>query len=108
MSHLIPTADPGLRKAFLHIDEELSRNPYATSEIVEVTFPSGADSDHIIRHSLRPLDPEAIDYEVIRQEQAAIVYHDAGASRRIWSTGYVVLRCNVASAVVTLRLSTRR
>ena len=77
-------------------------------EYVTVTFPSSPNTDYVVSHTLEPIDPEDVDYEVVRRDSAAIVYNDQSGTRRAWKSGYVVLRCNVASATVDLRLTKRR
>lgn len=84
------------------------RAPTADSEIVTVTFPSSPDTDQVVPTTLTPADPENIHYEVVRQNQAAIVYDSQAAGRSAWQPGYLILRCDTASAVVTLRLSVPR
>lgn len=82
-------------------------SPYGQYEEVEVTFPSTAHTDVEVPHSLAGYTPEHIDYQIIRQNQPAIVYHDGSADRRPWQKGYIIVRCNIPNAVVTLRLSVR-
>ena|SRR5687767_15617880 len=82
-------------------------------EYVEVVFNSVANNDTIITHKLRPVDHEDVDFEVMGWEFASapatapVAYRDIGAARKAWGAGYIVLRCNVASARVTLRLTVR-
>jgi hypothetical protein len=78
--------------------------PHAQYQIVDVTF-GDAYADTEIRHTLQPPSPEHIDYMVLRQAQAATIYHDMTASRKKWRDGVITLRSNVANAKVTLLLS---
>lgn len=87
--------------------EKQELGPYGQYEEVNVTFPATAGTDLIVRHSLKPYTPEHIDYEIVRQNQPAIVYQDGAATRTPWQDGYIVVRCNMANAKVTLRLSVR-
>jgi hypothetical protein len=81
--------------------------PYTAFQYVDVTF-STANTDYPIAHTLQPANPEDIDYEVVRKDRAGDLYHDQTGTRKAWGTGYIILRCSVASAVMTLRLSLRR
>ena len=83
-------------------------SPFVAYQYVTVTFPSSPNTDYPIAHSLTPQSAEAVDYEVVRKDRAADVYHDQTGTRKAWGTGYIILRCNTASAVVDLRLSIRR
>lgn len=105
MSHLPRIVDENLHRVEQLLEE---RSPYAETEIVSVTFPSSANADHVIAHTLQVANPENIHYEVVQQNQAAIVYDNQGAGRLPWGTGYIVLRCDTADAVMTLRLSIPR
>lgn len=78
--------------------------PYAQYQIVDVTF-GEAYADKEIRHSLQPPTPEHIDYTILRQAQAATVFHDMSGSRKAWREGVILLRSNVANARVTLLLT---
>jgi hypothetical protein len=82
-------------------------SPFTTFQYLTVTFDT-ANTDFSIPHNLRPSNSEDIDYEVVRKDRAADVYHDQTGTRRAWGTGFIVLRCSTANAVVDLRLSIRR
>lgn len=108
-------ADPKLLKTLRKMEVQFEKaTPLATYEYVDVTFNSVADNDTIIVHGLNPEDPEDVDYEVVRWSfssapaAAPVAYADSSASRKPWNQGYIVLRCNVASANATIRLSVRR
>jgi hypothetical protein len=83
-------------------------SPITAFQILTVTFPSTPNLDHPIAHTLTPTNPELVDYEIIRKDRAGDVYHDQSGTRQAWGSGYVILRCNVASAVMDIRLSLRR
>lgn len=74
-------------------------------EIREVTFPSNANTDLDIAHGLEPLDPENVDFVVLRSAQPVLVYADSTATRTAWSTGVIRLRCTGPSAKVVLLLT---
>lgn len=78
--------------------------PFSVYQYVDVTF-GDANVDAFIQHNLPASDPEKVRYEVVSADRAARVYHDQSATRRAWGTGYILLRCDVANAVVRLRLS---
>lgn len=78
--------------------------PFAQWEEVDVTFPSTPNTDTIVRHTLVPQSPEAINYIPIRKAQASHVYHDASGTRKPWQKGYIVVRSDIANAKVTLLL----
>lgn len=86
---------------------------YTQYEYVDVVFNSTANADTDIRHSLKVTNPEAIDFEVVRlnlpeaPNTTPIIYRDSRAGRRPWGQGYIVLRSNIASLWVTLRLTVR-
>jgi hypothetical protein len=84
--------------------EQLERRaPFGRSEVRQVSFTAVA-TDTIIRHSLPTPDPNQIDYEVIRANAPAVVYHDGDPDRREWGEGFIVLRSS-AVGTVDLRLS---
>ena len=89
-----------------------TRTPYSQYEYQDITFPSTVDQDIIISTRLRPSDPEAIFYEIVDWKLLVtppvvpIIYRDISSTRKPWGSGYVVLRCNIASAMVKIRLFT--
>lgn len=78
--------------------------PFSHFQYLDVEF-GDADVDTIVEHSLFTTDPEAVNYEVVRSDQACRVYHDSSATRKLWGQGYIILRSDTADAVVRLRLS---
>lgn len=80
------------------------KQPFAQWEVVDVTFPSAANTDLLVAHSLQPPSPEHVYYWPIRNAQAARVYHDVSGSRKPWQASYIWLRSDVASAKMTLLL----
>lgn len=89
-------------------DQLLQGSPYAQYERVEVTFPSTANADAVIRHHLNVVNPEGVDYQILRADRAGEVYHDQSASRKAWGAGFIVLRASVASLKATLLLTVPR
>ena len=79
--------------------------PWAQWEEVDVLFDAVANTDTIVQHSLSPPTPEHVNYIPIRKSQAADVYHDTAGTRKIWGSGYIILRSPIASARVTLLLT---
>lgn len=107
-SQVPASADYDVQKAFQRQDDQIDRSsPYAQFEYVDVVFATTANLDTEIRHTLRVVDPEDIDYQVVRSTLPTIVYHDNSADRRSWGKGYLILRATAASAVVTLLLTVR-
>lgn len=107
--------DPAMSRALQRLQQGISdMTPELAFEYVEVTFPSTADVDAVIPTRLRPSDPEDIYFTVVDVQFSSApattpcIYRDSASTRKPWNTGYVVLRCNVASVVATLRLFTRR
>lgn len=91
-----------------YLDEDMRKaTPAAQYTYVDVTFGS-ANADHDIVHALRPADPDALDYQVVRADRATSIYHDTSASRKRWGKGYVILRSSVANAVVRILLTIER
>jgi hypothetical protein len=78
--------------------------PFASWQIVDVTFNSTANVDTVVQHTLQPHTSEHVNYIPIRKGQAADVYHDTSGTRKPWGNGYIILRSPVASAKVTLLL----
>ena len=81
--------------------------PVRDYRYVEVTFTS-ANTDQDVVHTLTPVNPENINYLVVRKDRACDIYHDQSGTRRVWGTNYIVLKSSVASATVTLLLTIPR
>jgi hypothetical protein len=89
--------------------EDIARGiPHGQYQYVDVVFNSTADGDTMIRHNLQPALPTEIDYQVVGKDRACDVYHSTALDSRQWGANYIVLKCNAASANVTLLLTTRR
>jgi hypothetical protein len=95
---------PGHHEVSIRLDRGL---PSASYEYVDVTFGS-ADADQDIRHSLRPLNPEDVEYLLVRSDRATALYHDQSGTRTPWSAGRITLRSSAASAVTRILLFTKR
>ena len=78
--------------------------PFSQCAYVDVTF-LGANLDMPVYHDLRAPTHESINYQVVRADRAVSVYHDASPTRSPWTAGVIVLRADVANAVVRLLLS---
>lgn len=94
------------------VDQEISKTvPFAKYEFVDVTFNSVANADTDIEHTL---NSTAVDFQVVGYKflvapaTAPVVYRDIAGTARAWGKNYLVLRCNVAGALVSLLLTTRR
>lgn len=86
----------------------LPRLPFANAQFVDVTFPSGADTDLVISHTLKTARPNEVRYLVVTQEAAGSIYRDTSATRRAWGSNYIILRSNTASLAARLLLFTER
>ena len=75
---------------------------------VDVTFPSTPDTDFVVTHTLRVVDPESVEYRVLRSDRAVLIYDNQSATRKTWGKGFIVLRADVASAKVRLLLTVPR
>lgn len=97
--------DLATRKAFDYLDALLRRFQLAAqSQYLTVTFPTTANQDQIVQHLLTPPTAELVYYEVVRADRACHIYDDQSTTRKPWTPTYIVLRSDVASALVTLRL----
>ncbi len=82
--------------------------PFAQYQVVDVEFPSTADSDLIVRHGLDVKNPYDVQFTVLKQYQPGSVYEDDTIDKRPWQLGYVVLRSDTASWRGRLLLSVLR
>ena len=83
-------------------------SPFTSFQEVDVTFPTTANADQVVTHTLVTSDPENVRVVVVRQDVAGSVYRDETASRRLWGKGYIVLRASVASMVAKVLLGIPR
>lgn len=83
-------------------------SPFARYERVTVTFPTTPNTDVVVRHSLQPSSPDAVEYAVLQKDRAGDVYNDQSATRKEWKQGYIYLRCSVASVKATILLTAPR
>jgi hypothetical protein len=105
MGYYDSITDLATRKAFHFLDEVVRRFSVATQvQYLTITFPATANLDQIVVHKLTPPTAEGVYYEVVRADRACRVYDDQSATRRPWAMTYLILRCDTASAAVTLRL----
>lgn len=104
VSQLAIELDPALRD--FH-SQFLQSSPAVQFEYVDVTF-SSANTDYDIRTTLRPSDPDGILYFLVKADRATLIYNDQSASRKVWASGYIILRSSVANANCTLLLTIRR
>lgn len=76
-----------------------SRTGNFDGQEIEYTTPSGANTEFAVRHDLGRIP---VRVEVVRKDRAADVYDSSPGS---WTREVIYLKCNVASAVVLLRIS---
>lgn len=77
------------------------QTPFASYQILDVTFSTNAGVDTEILHTLAPPTPDHIGWLVLRRSQPGNVYRAPGV---LWDTGYVKLRSSVPGLVTTLLL----
>lgn len=78
--------------------------PTAQWHYVDVVFPTTPNTDLAIRHNLAPLDPEHINYMIVRRDRPGNVYHDISGNRTPWRDSYIFLRSDVPDLRVRLLL----
>lgn len=84
--------------------------PSTQFEYVDVTFNGTSHGDTEIRHALSVKNPEEVRAIPVEWRcpslplESPFIYKDTSASRRPWGVGYIILRCNVASAQARLLL----
>ena len=98
-----------LDKALLGLSRGM---PFGQYEFVDVTFNSTAHGDTEIKHSLVVSNPEAVRVIPVEWSFASTpvdppyVWKNSASTRRAWGAGYIILRCNLASAQARLLLIT--
>jgi hypothetical protein len=78
--------------------------PSIDYEEITFTFPATPNIDYAVPHALRADNPDDIRYLVVAKDRACDVYNDQSGTRVRWTEDYILLRCSVASATVTLLL----
>ena len=73
------------------------RDPFQQWQIVDVQFPSTANTDYVIRHKLAPQNPRDVHYRVIKQFNNGVVYESAAPGGKQWGSDFIVLRSDKAS-----------
>lgn len=73
-----------------------------------VTFPLSANVDLVIPHSLSVVNPESVEYIVLRRDRDGNIYNDQSVTRKAWGSGFIVLRSSVASLKASLLLTVPR
>lgn len=88
-----------------HTEERVARSvPFSSFQYVDVEF-GAADEDVVIEHQLNASTPDEIRWEVVSIDAAGVVYRSPAATRRSWTSSYILLRCSAANANTRLRLS---
>jgi hypothetical protein len=88
------------------------RDSFGQFEYKDVVFNGTAGSDTEISHSLDAADPEKVRAIPVMWEfittpvEPPYIYRSGASNRRPWGPGYIILRCNVANAVVRMLLHT--
>lgn len=98
--------DPAISRALDQLEVYINKTaPFGKFEYVDVTFNATANVDTDIVHTLMPINPETVQYQVLRIDRAASIYHDTSASRKPWRQNLIYLRSSAANAVATLLLT---
>jgi hypothetical protein len=115
----LPTSDKGpkglsrveLEAAFARNLGPINRGlPFGQYEFVDVTFNSTANGDTEVKHSLVISDPEAVRVIPVTWSFASTplespyIWRNSASTRRPWGQGYIILRCNLASAQARILL----
>lgn len=88
------------------------RDAFGQFQFKNVTFNGTAHGDTEITHDLSPADPETVRFIPVMWEFLTLpvdppyIYRPGAANRKSWGDGYIILRCNIASAVVRMLLCT--
>lgn len=96
--------NPALRDFFRQFEES---SPCTNFEYVEVTFGT-ANTDKDIRTSLRVAAQDDLSYLLVKSDRACVIYNDQSATRKVWQTGYVILRCDTANANCRILIFSKR
>lgn len=83
-------------------------SPFSNFRFIDITFPTTANTDCIVKHDLVTDDPEGVLYIPLNQSAAGGIYNDQSATRKLWGTNYIILRSSVASLQAKLLLATER
>lgn len=116
MASSLPTnVNPGAasKQALERLELAFNRqNAMAATQLVDVVFPSTANTDLAIGHQLKTDNPESIRWIPVSLEftatplDAPVIYKDASVNRRTWASSTIFLRCTVAGVRARLLLFT--
>lgn len=104
-------------KELLHKVKDLEsidtrRDAFGRFQFKDVIFNGTAHADTEITHDLNPADPDDVRYIPVGFDFLTLpvdppyIYKNGAANARSWGAGYIILRCNIASAVVRMLLVT--
>lgn len=83
---------------------QLTRSiPQSAFRRVSVVFPT-ADTDVAVPHDLKPMNPEDVEYYVVRVNGPADIYDDQSATRIPWRADCLYLRASADDVVADLLL----
>lgn len=88
------------------------REAFGDFQFKDVVFNATAGADTEISHDLPAANPESVRAFPVMWEfittpvEPPYIYRSGVGSRRPWGPGYIILRCNIASAVVRMLLIT--
>lgn len=92
---------------------EQNPSPFGQYEYVDVVFPPVADTDQVINYTqLKPENVADVRWMDVTPKDIggspARVYQSSASTRKPFTSGYVVLRCDQASYATRLLLFTER
>lgn len=88
------------------------KDAFGGFQFKDVIFNGTAHADTEITHDLNAAVPEDVRAIPVSWEFLTLpvdppyIYRNAAANARPWGDGYIILRCNIASAVVRMLLTT--
>lgn len=86
------------------------RDAFGEFQFKDVIFNGTAHADTEISHDLRPATPDGIRIIPVTWEFLTLpvdppyIYRNMASNARPWGEGYIILRCNLASAAVRMLL----
>ncbi len=100
---LDPVEAPVLTRVLREIISAVRGNPYTHYEDVQITTPAAADTTFAV--TLTTLNATPTGYVVVEKDRACDVYTAPVTSVARWGKNLLFLRCSVAAARITLRVT---
>lgn len=86
----------------------LSGSPFSQYQRLTITFSATPGADLVVRHGLRTVDPNDVEYLVLGLDRAGSIYHDQSSTRKAWGSDFLILRASVASLKADVLLTVPR